>query len=204
MVTGSTIFAGLVPLGLLVSQLTAAPEVRFGPEVQLLVAEFIDVDELDPVPVVPRVTAPLSGSNRLYGTVPTVYSSKFTGYIRWNRNEGSWVDLLDASKPRAGRSSSISGIRFGHVDRIDVSGYNSALFSLKSGDQVEPDGNASDLGSGLRVLIVDEEDGGTAEFEWRDLESIDFSEPRSTSPTESRLFGTLTTQSGMHFTGHVT
>ena len=206
-VTGSAILAGLITLGLFVSQVTAEPEATLTVvrEIQPVVIEVVDVVEpvveVEPVVV---VVAPLSGSNRIYGTVTTVYGSDFTGYIRWDRNEGSWTDLLDATKPRARGGSSISGIRFGHIDRIDVLSRNSALFTLKSGDQVELTGNASDLGSGLRALLVDEGDGRVSEFQWSDLETIDFSAPGSTSPAESRLFGTMTTRSGMQFTGYVT
>jgi hypothetical protein len=202
-VSGSAILAALITLGLVVNQLTAAPEETVVREIQPVVIEVVEVAEPEaPEPVV--VEAPLSGTNRLYGTVTTVYGSEFTGYIRWDRNEGSWTDLLDATKPRARGGSSISGIRFGHVDRIDVLGRNSAMFTLKSGDQVELMGNASDLGTGLRALIVDEGYGRTAEFDWRDLETVDFTPPGSTPPSESRLFGTLTTRNGLEFTGYVT
>jgi len=205
-VTGSAIIAALVTMGLFVNQMTAAPEPTVLLELQPVVIDVVEVPEAEPVPVVEpvRVATPLSGSNRLYGTVTTVYGSEFTGYIRWDRNEGSWTDLLDATKPRARGSSSISGIRFGHVDRIDVIDRNAAMLTLRSGDQVEFTGHASDLGSGLRALIVDEGNGNTAEFRWSDLQTIDFTPPGSTPPSESRLFGTMTTRSGMEFTGYVT
>ena len=148
--------------------------------------------------------APLTGINRLYGTVTTVYGSEFTGYIRWDRNEGSWTDLLDATKPRRRGGSSVSGIRFGHVDRIDVTGRRSATFTLRNGERMELTANASDLGSGLRSLVVEEADGQMVEFEWRDLETVDFEAPGSTPPMESRMHGTLRTRSGLEFTGYVT
>ena len=205
LVTGSALVAALLTIGLLATQMRAAPPVETVVRtVQPIVIEIVEVPEVVvPEPVV-AVVAPLSGSNRLYGTVTTVYGSEFTGYIRWDRNEGSWVDLLDASKPRRRGGSSISGIRFGHVDRIDVLDRHSALFTLKSGDRVELSSNASDLGTGLRSLVVDGGEGDLAEFEWRDLESIDFSEPGSQGPSESRIFGTLTTRTGMQFTGYIT
>lgn len=207
-VTGSAILAGLITLGLFVNQMTAAPEQMVVHEIQPVVIEVVDVvepePEVAPEPVVvERVRAPLTGINRLYGTVTTVYGSEFTGYIRWDRNEGSWTDLLDATKPRYRGGSSISGIRFGHVERIDVTGRSSALFTLRNGEKMELRANASDLGTGLRALLVTEASGNVAEFEWRDLESVAFSAPTS-APAESRMFGTLETRSGLSFTGYIT
>lgn len=210
-VTGSAVLAALVTLGLFVNQMTAAPEETVVREIQPVVIEVVEVADPEPVPEpepviveVEPVRAPLTGINRLYGTVTTVYGSEFTGYIRWDRNEGSWTDLLDATKPRYRGGSSISGIRFGHVDRIDVTGNKSALFTLRSGDEVELTANASDLGTGLRALLVDEGRGNVAEFNWRDLESVDFTPPGSARPSESRLYGTVSTRNGMEFTGYVT
>jgi hypothetical protein len=208
-VTGSALVAALITLGLFVNKVTAAPEKTVVREVQPVVVEVVEIPEPEPVVevepvVVEPVRAPLTGINRLYGTVTTVYGAEFTGYIRWDRNEGSWTDLLDATKPRRRGGSSVSGIRFGHVDRIDVTGRSSATFTLRSGQRMELLANASDLGSGLRSLVVEEADGDMAEFDWRDLESIDFEAPGSVRPAESRMFGTLYTRSGLEFTGYVT
>jgi len=37
-------------------------------------------------------------SNRIYGKISTVDGDEFRGYIRWDKNEASWVDMLDGSK----------------------------------------------------------------------------------------------------------
>lgn len=206
-VTGSAILAALVTLGLFVNQMNASPEEVVVRDVRPVVIEVVEVSEPEPpldVVEVERPHALLSGSNRLYGTITTAYGAEFTGYLRWDRNEGSWADLLDATKPRARGGSSISGIRFGHVDRIEVLDRNAAMLTLKSGDRVELRANASDLGNGLRSLVVEEDDGSSAEFEWRDLQQVDFSAPGSTAPAQSRMYGTLTTRSGMEFTGYLT
>ena len=91
----------------------------------LLPIEPVVVEEIvppPPPPLVPEPVAPLAlGNNRLYGTVVTRHGERFEGYIRWDRNEGSWADLLDASKrytrarargngDRAGRSLRIRGV----------------------------------------------------------------------------------------------
>jgi hypothetical protein len=206
-VTGSALLAALITIGLVANQMVASPEVEVVVrDIQPVVIEVVKVAEPEPVEVVEvePVMVPLSGINRLYGTVTTVYGAEFTGYIRWDRNEGSWTDLLDATKPRHRGGSSISGIRFGHVDRIDVTGRKSARFTLRNGEQMELTANASDLGTGLRSLLVDEGRGEVAEFEWRDLESVDFFAPGDAPPAESRMFGTVHTRNGMSFTGYVT
>jgi hypothetical protein len=38
------------------------------------------------------------GSSRIWGRVTTVDGDIYEGFIRWDRNEGSWGDLLDGSK----------------------------------------------------------------------------------------------------------
>jgi hypothetical protein len=210
LITGSGLVAVLLTIGLLANQIRAEPE----PEtvvrtVQPVVVEVVEIPEIVEVEVEPEPppvveVLPLTGAQRLYGTVTTQYGKQFTGFIRWDRNEGSTVDLLDAVKSRRKGGSTISGIRFGHVDRIEVLDRNSARFSLKSGDRVDLDSNASDLGTGLRALLVDEGDGHVAEFQWRDLEAVEFFDPGSAEPSENRMYGTLTTRTGMQFTGYVT
>jgi hypothetical protein len=207
LVTGSALVAALLTIGLLANRMTAQPEpetvVRTVQPVVVEVVEIPEVVEPEPEPVVVE-RVPLTGAQRLYGTVRTQYGKEFTGFIRWDRNEGSTVDLLDATKKRRRGGSSISGIRFGHVDRIDVLDRSSAAFALKSGDRVELHSNASDLGTGLRALVVDEGNGHLAEFQWRDLDQVEFHDPGSAQPSENRIHGTLTTRTGMKFTGYVT
>jgi hypothetical protein len=143
-----------------------------------------------------------SGTDRLYGTVHTIDGSTLTGYIRWDRNEGSWTDLMDATKPHDHGGSSVSGIRFGHMSKIDVLSSSSAMVTLKSGNKVRLTANATDLGEGLRALIV-ETNGHQAQLHWDDLSEVDFAAAPAGEPAEGRLFGTLTTRSGMEFTGFV-
>ena len=161
--------------------------------------------EAQPVDLPPfEMSAPLTGSNRLYGTVTTRGGQSHTGYLRWDRNEGSWTDLLEATKRHRARAETLSGMRFGHIQRIDVTGRRTARFLLNDGQTVSMAGHASDLGTGLRSLQVDGAAGQT-ELEWRDLRSVTFAAaPRNERPRESRLYGTMTTRSGDRFTGYVT
>ena len=162
----------------------------------------VDVPTVAPAPLVERLEGPaLVG--RLYGNVVTRSGDEFEGYIRWDRNEGSWADLLDVDWK--GRRSTLSGIRFGHVRRIDVLNSHEALFTLKSGQQQELGGRRTDLGRGLRALVVDDPRQGVAELKWRDLEAVEFmAAPDGSIPWGERLYGTLITRAGLEFTGYVT
>ena len=182
-------------------------------------------------------------SDRLYGRVVTASGDVYEGYLRWDRNEGSWSDQLDGTKELPWQnmadaerldwdfesrqrersinilglriswtddgddypSSATSGIRFGHLSALEVWGDDRALLTLKSGEEIELEGGATDLGDALRKLIVDDPERGSVELRWRDLEEIQFMEaPRGTNaPGAERLYGTLRTRSGMEFTGFV-
>jgi hypothetical protein len=188
-VAGSAALTALLTIGLLSAAPTRSVEVRTIERVQ---------------PGSHRVLVSYqTGANRLYGTVLTHDGASVTGYIRWDRNEGSWSDVLDASKPRPRGSASASCIRFGHVQRIDVRSGDEAELTLKSGEHVVLDGRATDLGSGLRALVVEMPGGSVAELGWKDLERVEFAEAPADAPPSSRLFGTLETRSGLEFTGYV-
>ena len=44
------------------------------------------------------VPASAQDSHRIWGQVQTVSGERYEGFLRWDRNEGSWVDVLDGSK----------------------------------------------------------------------------------------------------------
>lgn len=187
LIIGSGVLAALLTAGLLTGSAAVRDEV------------------IRPVAVAPAApTTSLSARNQLYGRVVTDRGREFTGFIRWDRNEGSWSDLLDADKADEGRVTT-SGIRFGHIDRIEVLDGRSALFTLRSGEHIELQGGATDLGRGLRALVVHDPDVGTAELRWDDLRAVEFMEtPEGVPVRGERLYGTLTTRAGLSFTGHVT
>ncbi len=148
-----------------------------------------------------------SGANRLFGTVrlagdrggaPVVRH----GFLRWDRNEGSWGDPLNAVKIGDGRSQST--IRFGHVRRIERLRGNQARLVLRSGETVRFGPNGTDLGPSLRKLVVTGVNGRRAEFDWSDVADVTFDPaPAGAAPASGRLHGTLSTASGMEFTGFV-
>ncbi len=157
-------------------------------------------------------------ANRLYGRVLTLAGDEFEGFLRWDQNEGSWADVLDASKvlerARVGSDdlsfafdpsiSTIAGIRFGHILSIEVLDDDAAFLVLKSGEVVELGAYATDLGSNLRALVVEDAAGVESRFQWRDLDIIEFMPaPEGQRPSGRRLHGTLMTRSGLEFTGYV-
>lgn len=151
-----------------------------------------------------EIIEPLSGSNRLYGTVMTESGDALTGYLRWDKNEASWTDLLDGSKDLR-RSTVQSGLRFGHIETLEPLDRRSALLTLRSGQQIELSGGSTDLGTSLRALVVADEWGSSSELTWKDIKKIIFENaPADDKPLEGRLYGTLTTRDGTEFTGTIT
>ena len=155
-----------------------------------------------PIPVV--IENPVDGTNRLYGTVRTVAGDQHTGFIRWDQNEGSWADLLDASKI-GDRGSRLSGVRFGNIARIEPVNSRQAMVVLRDGSEVLMESGNTDLGSNLRSLDVLHPETGEASYQWRDIESVEFSAaPADVLAREGRLYGTLTSRDGASFTGYIT
>lgn len=141
----------------------------------------------------------------LFGTVLTRDGEAHTGFLRWDRNEASWTDLLDANKLTVAGSVAQSGIRFGHLRGVRVNGDDGAVLLLKSGEEVEMLARSTDLGSGLRALTITGPGGESVELRWGDLEAVEFlPAPEDLSPHAGRLHGTLHTRSGGSYTGYVT
>lgn len=171
---------------------------------------------------------------RIYGRIMTIDDESFEGYIRWDKNEVTWVDILNGSKQiprehmreardldrqrddrsffgfRLGRddnkrwsSSSSSGIRFGHIKRIEPTGSNRARLLLKSGQEIEFSGGGTDLGNSNRGIIVEDGDRGQVELRWSSIHSVEFMAARRNTQSAfgTPLYGTLTTRSGEQFTG---
>jgi len=186
------------------------------------------------------VTIEADDSGRIYGEITTVEGDTFEGFIRWDKNEGNWVDILDASKERPKRSkykesrrkyrdrkatieifgitigksrssssgwwsTAQSGIRFGHIMTLEVTDDDAVLLTLKSGQEVELSGGSTDIGSGIREIIIEDEHEGEIELVWDDLETIELMQAPSGAESNygERLYGTLTTRRGNEYTGFV-
>ncbi|MFQ5607219.1 MAG: hypothetical protein ACE5GA_04680 [Candidatus Zixiibacteriota bacterium] len=167
---------------------------------------------------------------RIYGKVHTVDGDILEGFIRWDKNEGCWDNVLDGTKDRPRirergsrkryrdrkkrslfgigllRSSSAqSGIAFGHIESLEPTGDNSAILNLKSGEEVEFEGGSTDIGDDIREIVIEDKREGELELAWDDIESIEFSQAPSTEQSVfgDRLYGSLTTRRGDEFVGYI-
>ncbi len=184
-----------------------------------------------------------ANEGRIYGRIITVDGDSFEGLIRWDKNEASWVDVLNGNKEldeslvdefaSEGRrkysdrgakieffgltinrdegsvfrfsNNAESGMRFGHIKRMEVIGNDEVLVILKSGEEVELSGGSTDIGSSIREIVIEDEDEGEIEFVWEDIEAIELmsADTDMQSSFGDRLYGTLTTRRGETFTGYV-
>lgn len=193
--------------------------------------------------VLTALAAQADNSGRIYGKIRTVDGDTFEGLIRWDKNEGSWVDILDGTRDRDDRdrksglrssdrkyrdrrssfkvfgiridddsddfifdlSSAESGIRFGHLKSLEPIDDDRVRLTLKNGEEVEFTSGSTDFGSSIREIIIEDPGEGEVEFDWDDIELIEFSESRydKVSVFGERLYGTLTTRRGDEYTGFV-
>ena len=185
------------------------------------------------------LSALADSSGRIYGKITTVDGEVLQGLIRWDKNEGNWVDIFNGNKElrtkhgdkrdrkkyrdqersielfgitiaRTGSSwswsgSAQSGMRFGHLRSLEVIDDDAALLTLKSGEEVELEGGSTDVGDGVREIIIEDKAEGEIELEWEDIERIDFMEtdPDLVSNLGQRLYGTITVRRGDQYTGFV-
>ena len=89
---------------------------------------------------------------------------------------------------------------------LENRGSNRALLTLRSGQEIALGKSSTDIGNGVRGIVVEDERSGAVTLGWRDIDRIDFMRvPRGVEPSRSgdRLYGTLTTHSGHTFSGYI-
>ncbi len=168
----------------------------------------------------------------IFGTITTKSGDQHTGRIRWDRNEGFWDDLIDATKTdddryesqhRHGGRISILGLRintgdwdsetsssemcFGHVKSIEPRSSGRVILRLRNGEKVRFEDSGTDIGSGSRGIEVDTGVEDIVELEWEDIEQIEFkAEPddyQATHPQTERLYGRVKTEGGDDIVGFI-
>jgi hypothetical protein len=170
-------------------------------------------------------------AGRICGVVYTRDGEAFEGPIRWDKNEGFWDDILDATKKRDGihregrrREKRISilglkitwdeegseihassGIQFGYLKSLERRSRNRAVLKLKNDERITFYGSGTDVGSGVRQIVIYDPREGEVELDWDDLDMVEFSEcdPSEVSEPETRLYGELETRRGDTFKGFV-
>ncbi len=175
------------------------------------------------------------GRGRIHGRVITTDGEKYEGLIRWDKNETSWVDMIDCSKElelvrrkdkdgenvksiyvfgiRIGKvkhkgeynMSAQCAVAFGHLEAIEFIEDDEARLIFKSGEELEVKASSTDIGDNIRGIIVEDEDEGEIEFDWMDIDRVEFSQASHEvySDLGDRLYGTLTTRSNDTFTGWI-
>lgn len=168
----------------------------------------------------------------IFGTIATKSGEQYSGRIRWDRNEGFWDDLIDATKTdddryasrhrRGGRisilglrintgdwdnESSSSEICFGYVKSIEPRSSGRVIVRLKNGEKVRFEDSGTDIGSGNRGIEIDTGSEDIVELEWDDIELIEFkAEPDNYQPTlpqAERLYGRVRTEGGDDIVGFI-
>jgi hypothetical protein len=110
---------------------------------------------------------------RLYGKVTDAAGQTYEGYLRWDKNEVGWVDLLDGTKPRAEVADAPEGHRalrlFGFRLIGDVRGLPARrTFDLRGSNDVDRhNAGIGVAGSG----------GGVAPLDWDAFERVVFEKP---------------------------
>jgi hypothetical protein len=175
----------------------------------------------------------LAQAGRICGTVHTRDGETFEGPIRWDKNEAFWDNILDATKKREGTHEerrrrekrisifglditwdeegyesreATSGIRFGYLKSLERRTRDRANLELKNGESITFYGSSSDIGSGVREIIIDDPREGKVELDWDDLDMIEFAEcdPDLITSPETRLYGEVETRRGDKYKGFVT
>ncbi len=168
---------------------------------------------------------------RICGVVQTRDGETFEGPIRWDKNEAFWDDMLDATKKREGRygegrrrerhisifglkitwdedrgnDKATSGIQFGYIKTLERRSRNRAILELKDGERITFYGSGTDVGSGVREILIDDPREGEVELDWDDLDMIEFAEcdPEKITRPETRLYGEVETRRGDKFKGFI-
>ncbi len=100
-------------------------------------------------------------------------------------------------------SSSQTGIAFGHLRKLTPQD-DGAEMELKSGDVIFIRNSSTDLGSGIREIVIETRDEGELELDWDDIDYIEFSDGGDVdSDFGTRIYGTVSTSRAGEFTGWI-
>lgn len=102
-------------------------------------------------------------------------------------------------------SSSQVAISFGYIKKITPDSDHGADIMFKNGEELLVKSSSTDLGSAMRELVIEDKDEGEIEFDWDDIDYIEFLEGSSevTSNMGTRIYGTVTTDRAGEYTGWI-
>jgi len=175
--------------------------------------------------LVPALVIPVAAraGGEIYATIETDRGERFTGPVRWDKNENFWDDMLDGEKDRAievrssredirifGLSISRSGgrhevraqlsIPFGEISEITPKSGNANRVLLRNGEEIVMR-NSADIGKQMRGLVI-ADTGGEVDLEWPAVERVTFSSGPGEGRDALRLYGTVETGQA-RFTGFI-
>ncbi len=95
---------------------------------------------------------------RLYGRVTTMDGGVYEGFIRWDKNEGHWTDVVDASKRLPRRffreAAALSGGTYRESDEVRILGFRVA----SSGDNWPSSATSTiRMGHVAKIYVLDDE-----------------------------------------------
>jgi hypothetical protein len=102
-----------------------------------------------------------------------------------------------------GESKASSGIKFGHIRSLERRSQNRAVLELKSGERITLYGYSTDVGSGVREIVIDDPKEGEVSMEWDDLDEIEFKECEKAGKEKQPLYGQVETRNGETFKGFI-
>jgi len=174
----------------------------------------------------------LLGSSRvlaggeIFGKVTTTAGRTYRGPIRWDRNEVSWQNALDAQKEKRVRSPSRHtdlppigreiaelirvgswthsrfSIPFGHLRAIEPLGSGRALLRLKNGEEFKVLENGTDLGDEMRGIEIQDGKAGRVKLKWDQVDRVEFEPDPRAGGDADMLYGTVETRRG-EYTGFI-
>lgn len=102
-------------------------------------------------------------------------------------------------------SSSQVSIAFGFIKKITPDSDNSAEIEFKNGEEVLVKSGSTDLGTAMRELVIEDKDEGEIEFDWDDIDYVEFFEGPADARSDmgTRLYGTVTTDRAGEYTGWI-
>lgn len=122
-------------------------------------------------------------------------------------DEGKEIKIFGLSIFKEGISWSSSRqacIAFGHIKKLTPESDNGAVLLLKGGEEVMIESSSTDLGTGIREIVIEEITEGELELDWYDIDYIEFFDGGDIeSDFGERIFGTITTRKAGEFTGWI-
>lgn len=101
-------------------------------------------------------------------------------------------------------SSTQAAIPFGFIKKLTPISDNGAELLLQNGEEVVIDGSSTDLGTGIREIVIETNDEGILELDWYDIDYIEFMDGGDVeSDFGDKIYGTVTTDRVGEFTGWI-